>query len=111
MILHTAHMGVAKPITLDTRAFLKKGDAKAFFSAMLARYANGSRLNDEDTLDLSALLKLHPDHAEKVGPGVDHFLVNINNEHAQTTRSFWVVRVDGSIDDLSFHECITPRTK
>jgi Protein of unknown function (DUF3223) len=104
-------MGKAQPIILDTRAFSKKGDAVLFFRAMLARYRDGQRVTPVDTLDLLALLKRHPDYAEKVGPGVNHFLVNENREYAQITRSFWIVRNDDTVDDVSFYECITPRSR
>lgn len=103
-------MGVAKPFTIETMpTFPKKGDAEAFFSAMLGRYNNGAKVSDEDARHLRALLKHHTEYAAKVGAGIDHFKVDMNTEYKKTTRSFWIVRPDGEVDDFSFYHCITPK--
>lgn len=104
-------MGKAQPVTLDTAIFSKKGDAILFFRSMLARYKDGERVGPEDTLHLLALLKRHPDYVEKVGLGIDYFKVNENREYKRVTRSFWIVRGDGTIDDVSFYECISPSSR
>ena len=97
------------PIREDTQSFAKKGDAKAFFKEILASYRNGQRVSEKDALDLHALLKHHTEYSEKIGAGIDHFKVDINTEYQQTTRSFWIVRKDGSVDDFSYMHCITPK--
>ena len=49
-------MGTAKPFTIDTMTtFPTKGEATAFFKAMLARYADGERVGDDDARHLHAL--------------------------------------------------------
>jgi len=96
----------AIPFTIDTRSFLKKGDAVSHFRAVLNRYKPGDRVSDADAADLSALLKHHTEYAAKVGPGIDHFRV-MSNLHG--TQSFEIVRTDGSRDDFSYLHCITPR--
>lgn len=96
----------AKPFTIDTRNFANKGDAVRFFRAMLGRYHRGQRVSEVDSLDLRALLKHHTEYAEKLGCGVDYFKVD---ENSHNTKSFWLIRDDGSIDDFSYLHCITPR--
>jgi hypothetical protein len=100
-------MGVAKPITLETRHFAKKGDAMVFFKDMLARYRNGERVGPEDERHLLALIKHHTDYSGKVGVGIDHFKVDENTLYVPTSRCFWIIRIDGSIDDISYKHCIT----
>lgn len=103
-------MGVAKPFTIETMpTFPKKGDAEAFFSAMLARYPDGAGVSDDDAAHLYALLKHHTEYAAKVGKGIAYFKVDKNTEYKIATRCFWLVRVDGTVDDVSFRHCITPK--
>ena len=97
---------VAKPFTIDTRSFQKKGDAMSYFRAMLNRYKPGDRVNDADLADLAALLKHHTEYERKVGSGIDHFCVMTN---LFNTQSFEIIRADGSRDDFSFKHCITPK--
>lgn len=97
---------VAKPFTIDTRSFRKKGEATAFFKAMLNRYRPGDRVSNADAVDLAALLKCHTEYADKVGSGIDHFCVMAN---LYNTQSFEIVRTDGTRDDFSYKHCITPK--
>jgi hypothetical protein len=46
----------AEPAELATRRLDKQGDATSFFKAMLNGYRPGARLNDDDDLDVAALL-------------------------------------------------------
>jgi hypothetical protein len=96
------------PIKLVTREFEKKGDAKAYFRAMLRRYKPGDRVNDEDSKDLASLLERHPHAIEKIGPGIDHFEVMSADYH---TKCFWVVRSDETIERFSYTTCIGPDSK
>ena len=103
-------MGVAQPFTIETMpTFAKKGDVVAFFRAMLGRYGDGEKVDDDDARHLHALLKHHTDYDAKVGIGIAYFKVNINDQYTPQTRCFWIVRTDGSIDDVSFMHCITPK--
>ena len=97
---------VAKPFNIDTRSFQKKGDAMSYFRTMLNRYKPGDRVNDADAADLAALLKHHTEYKDKVGSGIDHFRVMAN---LYNTQSFEIVRADGSRDDFSYKQCITPK--
>jgi len=92
--------------TVLTRTFGKKGEAIAFFREMLNRYRPNERVNDEDSVDLAALLEHHSECSTKVGPGIDQFRV-IWNKFG--TQSFEIVRLDGTRDDFSYLHCITPK--
>jgi hypothetical protein len=98
-----------KPFDIGTRQFSMKKEAKAFFSAMLGRYTNGETVGEQDARDLRGLLGHHTEYVAKIGVGIARFEVNINKEYEQVTRSFWIIRTDGSKDDFSFHHCITPK--
>ena len=97
-----------QPIKLATRQFAKKGDAVAFFRAMLNRYKPGERVSEEDGKDLAELLRRHPESKEKIGPGIDHFEVMSAD---YSTQCFWVVRSDETIERFSFVACIGPESK
>ena len=94
-----------KPVELATRSFKNQGLATEYFRAMLARYRPGDRVNDADSLDLSALLERHPEYKKKVGNGVDHFEVMKDKKHG--SHCFRVVRADGSGSEFSYPCCIT----
>jgi hypothetical protein len=98
-------VGRTKPVILATRTFPRQKDAKAHFSAMLARYRPGDRVDDADAADLLELLKRHPDGSGKVGMGVDHFEVQ---EADYETQCFRAVRIDGTWERFSYHVCIAP---
>lgn len=95
-----------KPVILTTRSFDKQGDAVVFFREMLKRYLPGQRVSDSDAADLTALLTRHPEHAAKVGTGIDHFEV-MATEHG--SNCFRIVRGDGTGTDFSFMTCIAQR--
>lgn len=98
-------MAKARRIVLETRAFKKAGDATEFFKKMLNGYSVGSRVSDEDAVDLNALLKRHDEVDEKVGSGVDHFEVDRGPDE-YGTQCFWIVRKDGSRVDFSYIHCL-----
>lgn len=64
--------GRSKPVELATGSFDKQGGATAFFRAILNRYCTGERVNDDDALDLAALLERHTEYVAKVGSGASH---------------------------------------
>lgn len=103
--------GKTRRITLATRTFAKAGEAKAFFTTMLNRYAVGDRVSPDDAADLSALLSRHEDFGEKAGTGVTGFEVNVPPADAPpfSKRCFWVLRRDGTRIDFSIGHCLEPR--
>ena len=99
-------MARGKPVELGTRSFPNQKLANDHFSGMLGNYKPGDRVNDEDKLDLAALLERHPEYKQKIGVGVDHFEV-MKTHHG--TNCFRVVRLDGSGTDFSIGSCVTGR--
>ena len=84
--------------TIATRNFAKKRGAVAFFKEMLNRYHPKDRVNAADARDLASLLERHTEYSAKKGVGIDHFRVMRNRFG---TRSFKIVRIDGTRDDFS----------
>jgi hypothetical protein len=101
-------VGKKRSIRTDARIFDRVGDANTFYSVVLNRYALGDRVSDEEAVDLTALLKLHSEYAEKVGVGIDHFEVRAPPPDVpqHSSRCFWIVRTDGSAIDFSFKNCL-----
>jgi len=97
---------VSKAVEIATRSFGSQKEATEFFRAMLNRYRPGETVNDEDSLDLAALLERHPEYDRKVGCGVGHFAVMMTEHGSQCFR---VVRTDGTGTDFSYPSCITGR--
>lgn len=101
-------MGKARSIKIDTRFFAKAGDAQAHFKTMLNSYPLGSPVLGTDKEDLKALLKRHHEYDEKVGCGIDHFVVDMDPQ-GSPTRCFNIVRTDGSRIDFSYKHCLEAR--
>ena len=99
-------MGRGKPVDLATRSFDSQGAATTFFKEILNRYQPGTRVSDDDSLELAALLERHSEYVTKVGCGISHFEV-MSTEHG--TQCFRVVRTDGTGTDFSYPHCITGR--
>lgn len=99
-------MGVAQAVELEGKTFRTKGDATAYFSKMLAKYAVGAEVSGDDAALLSQLLKRHKCYEVIVEGGVDSFTTMISEEKS---KCFAVLREDGSLCGFSYHKCITPR--
>lgn len=99
-------MGRARAIDLGTISFAKAGDAVGFFSAMLARYADGQKIDQSDAVHLAALLKRHDEYEEKVGVGVAFFIADRAPPPYENQRCFWIVRHDLSRIDFSYQHCL-----
>ncbi len=96
-------MGRAISVDLGVIKFRTKYEARGFFQRMLNSYEIGQHVSKEHTSFLKELLKRHPESAQKIGPGVDHFEV-LSADFS--TQCFYVFRVDGSFDNFSLHACI-----
>jgi hypothetical protein len=64
---------------------------------------------------LRQVLDLHPDAAEKIGPGVDYFFVGLTSDGDKfnvrpDATGIWIMRVDGSKVDFSYRTCINNHT-
>ncbi|MBO89547.1 MAG: hypothetical protein CMP14_08495 [Rickettsiales bacterium] len=91
------------PVKIETKTFKTKSQAIIYFKNMLARYEAGERVNNDDALDLSALLKRHAEFAEKKGIGINYFEV-MKTEFG--TNCFKIIRFDGSSTDFSYLHCV-----
>ena len=94
----------AKPVKVGFLAFDRTGDAVTFFRSILNKYDRGDKVSSKDAEYLNDLLKMHPNSAEKVGPGIESFSVRTADFG---TRCFWVNRVDGTTEKFSFRKCLT----
>lgn len=56
------------------------------------------------------LLKRHPNHVEKVGCGIDFFFVTQNKVNTKALQ-LNIQRIDGSIIDLSWRNCVDGKVK
>jgi hypothetical protein len=73
--------------------------------AIRNRYTDGMPLADGDHEVIMAALRRHPKAARKIGNGVAAIVVG---EYVNGTRCFFVIRVDGSVEDFSLRACFSP---
>lgn len=106
-------MGKSIPITLPNgKSFKKKGEAQAYFKAMLNNYAIGAMISDStDFNDLCALLAAYDaalpnGEPSKAGIGVSHFERRMDMDHPGHTTCFFVIRKDGTFIDFSYLKAI-----
>lgn len=75
---------------------------------------NDSPLNTplREHMFVLALISRHHDAEEKIGVGIAHFEVRLHKamESAKTSRGFYIIRVDGSIDTFGIDPCVTGKT-
>lgn len=70
------------------------------------RYKMGDILHKEDKSIVMHALLYHPRSKEKTGVGIAEIKIGFNPEFPQS-RCFVVVRKDGSIEDFSYHKCLS----
>lgn len=87
------------PIEIGENKFSSKKDALEFYKGILNSYEIGESLNSSDFDNLFCLLEIHPRKKEKIGCGIDHFRVGIAKFN---TKSFELVRIDGTFEFLSY---------
>ncbi|HEY8357659.1 MAG TPA: DCL family protein [Ramlibacter sp.] len=93
----------AKPITIGSITFPRKGDADKHLTDMLYRYDLGDKVSAADGAFLLDTLKRHPEASDKIGMGITHFSVRAADFG---TRCFWLNRSDGSTEKFSFRTCV-----
>ena len=76
-------------------------ESKAYVTRKLSAYKedkpNGHRVDDAEVVQiLTALLELDSDATEKIGAGVDHWIVYDNVDLRHNSRGYRVMRVDGT---------------
>jgi hypothetical protein len=96
---------MAKQIIIGSLIFLSKKKAEDFYRDIRDKYAIGQQTSDEHTRLLIDLINIHPEAEQKIGLGISHFSVGID-EHYGTTKHFVIHRIDGSSTDVSFLQAI-----
>lgn len=88
-----------KPIEIAGNKFTFKKDALEFYKRILNSYEFGEILNSSDFENVYGLIEIHPNKEEKIGCGIDHFRIGVAKFK---TKSFEIVRKDGSTEFLSY---------
>ncbi|MFD5110315.1 DCL family protein [Streptomyces cinereoruber] len=96
-------------VWIGSRRYATKKARQEAVQAVLGRYGRGQTVDQEDDdLLLRDLLDMHPDAAEKVGPGVDFFrIIPTPRGHHKGPEA---VRVDGSKAAFSYQKCLEAPT-
>ncbi|MEY9938587.1 DCL family protein [Streptacidiphilus sp. MAP5-3] len=95
-------------LRIGDRVFRTKGEALEAVQALRDRYSVGERVNrPEDDAFLRGLLDLHDFAADKIGCGVDHFIIDA--PYLGKSSGFRIIRTDGSDVDFSFRQIIYPK--
>ncbi len=98
-----------KPVKIGEIDFATKKDALTHYKTILNKYDFGEELNTSDFKDIMNLLETHPRVRGKIGVGIDK--VRIAKVHYYNTKSFELVRTDGSIEFFSYTKRINaPKT-
>lgn len=109
---------MAIPVVLPSFQWRTKTDALAAFRFLHTGgpYAPYDRITDPThDLMLRELLDLHPDAAEKIGGGVDHFFVGLTRDGDKfnvrpNATGIWIRRTNGDEVDFSYRTCINEHT-
>lgn len=99
-------MAKSKPVVLDAKTFANQSLAHDFFQDMLNKYVPGESISSDDSIYLESLFKRHPDYANKIGPGVNHFEVTSADYGSQC---FCAVLKNGTKERFSYKKCITQK--
>ncbi|MFD9538349.1 DUF3223 domain-containing protein [Streptomyces sp. NPDC060010] len=96
-------------VWIGSRRYATKKDRQEAVQAILSRYSLGQVVDQEDDdLLLRDLLDMHPDAANKVGPGVDRFrIIPTPRGHHRGPEA---VLVDGTKVAFSYQKCLDAPT-
>ncbi len=96
---------MANGIILGQFEFVTKAAARKAIQAVANTAVLGKPLVGSERELVLALLERHRDPGRKIGPGIRDVHVNINSYRK---RGFYITRVDGTTDDFSWTQCLTP---
>lgn len=82
---------------IGEHGFSSKSAAKRFLSELKDQYDDGQRVSDEFRNLLTALLEMHEDQNEKIGKGIEYFIVDNNADLFKATRGYRVKQVGNPI--------------
>lgn len=95
-----------KPLTIAGKTFETQKAANLLIKGLLHSQPLNVAIPEPHHSFLLSLLSRHPHAAEKIGPGIKHFVV----EYAMHgTRCFHATRVDGTKLDFSYFKCTRGR--
>jgi len=98
-----------KKIIVNGEEFTTKASLKKRVQSIIARHEDRQLLGQDDFDFMCDLLCRHPDYPIKRGNGLDSMWVDENSFYpGRRGRGFFARRLDGSVTDFSYNECITP---
>lgn len=87
--------------------FNSQDEARAYVRNLLAKYPRGTYVTDPKDIEfLNSLVKRHHQAERKIGSGIKHF---ISERGMANSFSLYILRIDGSVIDISYVHCITQR--
>ncbi len=96
-----------KPLVIDGIRFASQSAALSHVQGILYKYQLHQRLVGQDATFVRALFDRHPERdAKMAGQDIDHFEIR---EQQYGTRSFVLVRADGSSDDFAINKALRGR--
>lgn len=90
-------------ISIGTQSFRTLAEAKTYVRALLHGHDPESPFGAEDTHFLGELLMRHPRGKEKLGCGIERFIIRVQKYGA---KCFHVVRLEGTIEKFSYKKCL-----
>lgn len=90
---------------IGPKVFTSSMDMFNFFYDLLRTWPINFNLNKYEHLMLEDLINQgHQEPQKKIGAGIEAFQVRINPDFY--SRCYYIVRVDGSVDDFSYRKCV-----
>lgn len=109
---------MAKPVAIGTRDFRTQSSTLEYFKALLHRYQDGQRVNNQDDhTDLVALIERYDLVLDAVGEPpkgasqIAFFERRLNSGTGWSTPCFWVIRQDGTTTDFSYIDAVKGKPK
>lgn len=90
---------------INNKLFETQISLKEYVQNILHSYSDGQELSNAHYSFMLELLSYHPDNYIKVGVGIKSMFVKQNPLY-RNTRCFWLIRLDNSITDFSYLECL-----
>lgn len=103
-------MGRGKPVSINGQEFATSAEFKAYIQKILAEMQQGAVVLDPIHTFLCHLIRRHPEAADKIGVGIDHFKVLTNTNYGGKNRCFYLFRFDGTHTDFSYQKCVPTPT-
>lgn len=98
-----------KPIVFGLYVFTTMKECSINSRERIIKYKTGETLNADDFDYFSQLFTLHPDYNKKRGVGIKAIKYDLDGLSVNNS-CLWVVRHDGSEENISWRKCIRPHT-